>query len=131
MAERGAEFYSREGAVLRAFRLEFTTNWKDDGFGYTNIVPDENSVVYGALYTCDEQGIANMDKVEGEPLRRITVQVEKGSGEVVQATVYQAKEEFTKRGLKPNELYLNEMLEGEDILPKKYAEYLRSLKNGK
>lgn len=128
MVERGAEFYSREGAVLPGFRLEFNFSWKDDGYGNTTIVQDEDSVVYGALYSYDEQGIANMDEAEGEKLRRINVHVKKESGEMIQATTYQGKEEFTKTGLRPSETYLNEMLEGEDILPEGYADYLKTLK---
>ena len=33
MTERGTKFLSRERAVLRGYRLEFSI-WKDDGFGY-------------------------------------------------------------------------------------------------
>ena len=57
--------------MLRGFRLEFNFSWKEDGYGSANIVSNENSVVYGALYSCDKQGIANMDEVEGEKGRRI------------------------------------------------------------
>ncbi|KAJ7351115.1 hypothetical protein OS493_036450 [Desmophyllum pertusum] len=107
MAERGAKFLHRESAVLRGFRLEFNTNWKDDGFGYGNIVPDEESVVHGALYTCEKGSMANMDHEhihEGNCLRRVTVRVEKSNGEVVEATAYRANEEFVKEGLKPSEV---------------------------
>lgn len=134
MTERGAKFITRESAVLRGFRLEFSTNWKDDGFGYANIVPDEGSAVYGALYTCEKGSMANMDKehiVEGNRLRRHTVQVEKKNGELVQATAYRANDEFVNKELKPSEVYLSEILEGEDIIPKEYAEYIRSFKSGK
>ena len=48
MKERGAKFTSRESAVLRGYRFVFNTNWKDDGFGYANITPDEGSAVHGA-----------------------------------------------------------------------------------
>jgi len=61
----------------------------------------------------------------------VVVQVEKKNGQVVEATAYQANEEFVEDGLKPSEIYLNEILEGEDIIPKEYADYLRSLKSGK
>ena len=69
-----------------------------------------------------------MDEAEGEKLRRINVHVKKESGEMILATTYQGKEEFTKTGLRPSETYLNEMLEGEDILPEGYADYLKTLK---
>jgi len=61
----------------------------------------------------------------------VVVQVEKKNGQVVEATAYQANEEFVEDGLKPSEIYLNEILEGEDIISKEYADYLRTLKSGK
>ncbi|XP_078342337.1 uncharacterized protein LOC144628153 [Oculina patagonica] len=134
MKERGAKFLSRESAVLREFRLEFSTNWKDDGYGYANIVSDEGSVVHGALYTCKKGSMANIDTEhidENNRFCRVTVQVEKKNGEVVQATAYQANEEFVNKELKPSEVYLSEILEGEDIIPEDYAEYIRSFTGGK
>lgn len=134
MTERGAKFLSRESAVLPGFRLEFSSNWKDDGFGYANIVPDEGSVIHGALYTCEKGTMANMDREhihEGNRFRRVTVQIEKKNGDVVEAMAYQANKEFVNKQLKPSEVYLNEILEGEDIIPKDYAEYIRSFKGGK
>lgn len=56
------------------------------------------------------------------------MQVEKESGEVVEAIAYQAYEEYVTNGLKPSDNYLNEILEGEDIIPKEYADYFRGLK---
>ena len=121
MIERGTKFVSRESAVLRI----------DDGFGYANIVPDDDSIVYGALYYCEKGSMARLDAFEAGRLHRIIVKVEKESGELVEASAFQAYDEFVRAGLKPSEAYENEMLEGEDIIPKKYAEYLRSLKAGK
>ena len=31
-----------------------------------------------------------------------------------------------KKGLKPSQIYLNEILEGEDLIPKEYADYFRN-----
>ena len=129
MIERGTKVVSRESAVLRGYRVEFTI-WKDDGFGYANIVPDDDSIVFGALYYCEKGSMANLDAFEAGRLHRIIVEVEKKSGQLVEASAFQAYDEFVKVGLKPSETYLNEMLEGEDIIPKEYAEYLRSLKAG-
>ena len=47
------------------------------------------------------------------------------------AVAYKANDKYVRDGLKPSEVYLNEMLEGEDIIPKEYVEYIRSLKDGK
>ena len=133
MKERGARFLSRESAVLTGFRLEFSSNWKDDGFGYANIVLDEGSQVHGALYACEKGTWASLDREhidEGNRFRRVIVQIETKNGEAVNAVAYQANKEFVNKQLKPSEAYLNEILEGEDIIPKGYAEYIRSFKGG-
>ena len=131
MKEHRARFLSRESAVLPGFRLEFSSNWKDDGFGYANIVLDEGSQVHGALYACEKGTLASLDREhihEGNRFRRVIVQVKMENGEAVNAVAYQANKEFVNKLLKPSEAYLNEILEGEDIIPKDYAEYIRSFK---
>ena len=80
MKERGAKFLSRERAVLRGYRFKFNSNWKDDGFGYANILLDEDSEVYGALYICEKGSLLNMDQEhihEGNRFHRVTIKVEK------------------------------------------------------
>ena len=67
--------------------------------------------------------------VEGNRFRRVIVQIETKNG-AVNAVAYQANKEFVNKQLKPSEAYLNEILEGEDIIPKGYAEYIRSFKGG-
>jgi len=132
MAERGAKYLSRESAALPGFRLEFSSNWKDDGFGYANIVLDEGSEVHGALYACEKGTLTSLDREhihEGNRFCRVIVQVETKNGEAVNAVAYRANEEFVNKQLKPSEAYLNEILEGEDIIPKDYAEYIRSFKD--
>ena len=118
MTERGAKFLSRESAVLPGFRLEFSSNWKDDGFGYANIVLDEGSVVHGALYACEKGTLASLDREhihEGNRFRRVIVQVETKNGEAVNAVAYQANKDFVNKKLKPSEVYLNEILEGDTL----------------
>lgn len=127
MRERGTMFFTRERAILRGFRVVFNI-WKDDGFGYANIIPYEESTVHGALYVCKKGSLAKLDEHEAGRLGRVKVQVEKESGEVVEAIAYQAYEEYVTNGLKPSDNYLNEILEGEDIIPKEYADYFRGLK---
>ena len=56
----------------------------------------------------------------------MNVQVERKSGEIVDATAYQAYEENVRGGLKPSQIYLNEIREGEDLIPKEYADYFRN-----
>ena len=115
MRERGTTFISRESAVLRGFRVVFCI-WKDDGFGYANIIPDKESTVYGALYICLKGSLAKLDEHEAGRLRRVNVH----------ATAYQAYEKYVKEGLKPSQIYINEILEGEDLIPKEYADYFRN-----
>ena len=126
MRERGTRFISRESAVLRGFRVVFCICRKDDGFGYANIIPEKESTVYGALYICLKGSLAKLDEHEAGRLRKVNVKVERKSGEIVDATAYQAYEEYVKEGLKPSQIYLNEILEGEDLIPKEYAGYFRN-----
>ena len=96
-----------------------------------NITPDEGSAVHGALYICEKGSMCKMDHEhihEGNRFHLVIVKVEKRNGEVVDAIAYKANKEYVKGGLKPSEIYLNEILEGEDLLPKEYTAYLRSLK---
>ena len=97
MTERGTKFLSRERAVLRGYRLEFSI-WKDDGFGYANIIPDEDSIVYGALYYCENGSMAKLDEFEAGRLRRIVVRVEKNDGEEVEA--FEVHSKLTKNSLR-------------------------------
>ena len=132
MRERGTRFISRESAVrgFRGFRVVFSI-WKDDGFGYANIIPDKESTVYGALYICLKGSLTKLDEHEAGRLRRVNVQVERKSGEIVDATAYQAYEKYVKKGLKPSQIHLNEILEGEDLIPKEYADYFRNFLHDK
>ena len=126
MRERGTTFISRESAVLRGFRVVFCI-WKDDGFGYANIIPDKESTVYGTCLVHLLKGsLAKLDEHEAGRLRKVNVQVERKSGEIVDATAYQAYEEYVKEGLKARQIYLNEILEGEDLISKEYADYFRN-----
>ena len=70
--------------------------------------------------------LAKLDEHEAGRLRKVNVQVERKSGEIVDATAYQAYEEYVKEGLKARQIYLNEILEGEDLISKEYADYFRN-----
>ena len=91
MRESGTRLISRESAVLRGFRVVFCI-WKDDGFGYANIIPDKESTVYSALYICLKESLAKLDEHEARRLRKVIVQVERKSGEIVDVIAYQAYE---------------------------------------
>ena len=127
--ERGAKVISREGAVLPGYRLTFDVNRLDDGFGFSTIVPaDSDSVVYGALYTCEEGSLEKLDRdhiPEGH-FRHKKVEVQTKTGKRVEAIAYIANEALIQSGLKPSKDYLAEILEGDDLLPKEYVEFLKS-----
>lgn len=124
MTEIGAKpkLLTPKVAVLRGFRLEFSTNWN---FKMTALA---TPVMY---QTKVQWFIQLLDKTEIGRLRPIIVQVEKKNGEIVEAITYQAKEEFVEEGLKPSDSFLEAMLIGKDIIPQEYAEHLRNLKDGK
>ena len=46
-------------------------------------------------------------------------------------TAYQAYEKYVKEELKPSQIYINEILEGEDLIPKEYADYFRNFLHDK
>ena len=77
------------------------------------------------------RSLTKLDEHEAGNLRRVNVQVERKSGEIVDATAYQAYEEYVKEELKPSQIYLNEILEGEDLIPKEYADYFRNFLHDK
>lgn len=132
MKERGAEFLTRESAILRGYRLMFNCKWKEDEFGYATIVRDEKSVVCGALYKCKAGSMASLDREyvhEGGCFCRMVVRVETGEGKAVNAFTYSANEGYAVEGLTPSAVYLNTILEGEDILPEDYLKFLRSFRD--
>ncbi|XP_031549696.1 uncharacterized protein LOC116287196 [Actinia tenebrosa] len=127
---RVGNFESREGATLRNYCLKFNCLWKNDGYGYANIEPRENSEVYGALYTIKQAAMDSNDQEHvksGGHYRRITVPVVRSNGEVVEAFAYRANDEFIKEGLKPSREYLETILEGSDILPDSHVQNLREI----
>jgi gamma-glutamylcyclotransferase (GGCT)/AIG2-like uncharacterized protein YtfP len=130
ISERGASFEGRVRASFKNYCLKFNSDWKSDGYGYANIEPHEGSSVNGALYTLSP---VSMDKLDEEHInigghyKRITIQVVKDGGQEVKAITYKANDEFIKDGLHPSRQYLEEMLEGSDILPKNYVETLQEL----
>ena len=51
-----------------------------------------------------KESLAKLDEHEARRLRRVIVQVERKSGEMLDATAYQAYEEYVKKGLKPSQI---------------------------
>lgn len=61
MKECGVKFFLCESVVFLGFCFEFSSNWKDDGFGYVNIVFDEGFEVYGVFYVCEKGILDSLD----------------------------------------------------------------------
>jgi len=132
MKSRGANFTSREHAVLAGYSLHF--NKEAQGFsakpgeGKGNIMPQVGQNVEGALYEIAESGISYLDKCEGFPKHydKITVTVELDDGTKVDTITYIAKPDKIKNGLKPTREYLSHYLKGKDILTNDYYHKLES-----
>lgn len=99
------------------------------GTGTANIVPAEGQVVYGVLYRITEQQVKALDRFEGVPehYRRSQITVVDEQGHKVSAQVYLARK--VRKGLKPDRLYLQRILQGaeEHRLPAAYLAQLRKI----
>lgn len=129
MQDRKAYFTDRCLAKLTDY--EFVLNKKRvNKTAAANIRPKEESVVYGALYTCTEDTLKVLDKFEGVKRKmyyraKITVQLQDGS--TLDAITYIAHEHVCDNELKLVEReYLDHVLGGRDILPKDYVVFLES-----
>ncbi len=93
--------------------------------GYANIVEDEGGVVKGIVYEIADEDIEKLDRYEGYPQHysRQKVKIRLQSGDVVEATVYIARQQMTAEGLKPSREYLNRLLKGCDLLSKNIVSY--------
>jgi gamma-glutamylcyclotransferase (GGCT)/AIG2-like uncharacterized protein YtfP len=100
------------------------------GSGSANIQNSPGNTVYGVLYRLPESALKVLDRFEGVPMhyRRIEANVSplENDGQKVPAAVYIAAK--PKRGLKPDRLYLQKLIEGatEHNLPADYVEKLKS-----
>lgn len=96
-------------AVLEHYRLEFN---KPEGThssqGRANIVPDSNGTVEGVVYQLKKSAVEFLDKYEvGYVRQSLAVKVD---GKDVKAELYVA--ESTRPGLKPDDKYLDVLLDG-------------------
>ncbi|AEO93772.1 gamma-glutamyl cyclotransferase [Bacillus phage G] len=96
-------------AVLKGYKLTFKANKR--GLGVADIIEDDSSEVFGAVYEVTEEDLKNLDKYEGHPniyhREEVTVIV---SGEEKLATTYVMDSEFKCK--EPEEDYLHKMLNG-------------------
>ena len=132
MTERGITFIKRELGELQGYALVFNKIVKSTGTAAANIIVDEKSIVYGALYTCaDSHVLKQLDKYEGVASKqyyctKCTVNLADKTS--VAANVYIANQDACKTGLLIHPSYLEHLLDGRDILPPRYYDFLCSFK---
>jgi hypothetical protein len=122
MSERGVIIYQYKPAKLEKFELRFNKISKKQGV-VANIIPNQNSIVEGVLYQIED--ISIIDKFEGFPkhYKRELFEIEG-----VSAWVYIAQPEYIIEGLKPNQEYLNYLLDGKEFLSQEYYQKLIKIK---
>ena len=132
MKDRGVSFITRELARLPGYTLAFNKKVKSNGTAAANILVDEKSTVYGALYACcTEHVFHQLDKYEGVKINHYyreqkTVFLE--SGKAITAVVYIANKEKCENGLLIHPAYLDHLLCGQDLLPEQYFNFLKTFK---
>ncbi len=126
----GADKIQEERAArLDNHELIFTKQVRG-GSGSASIQTSPGNTVFGVLYRLPESALKILDRFEGVPMhyRRIEASVTllEGDGQKIAASVYIAAK--PKRGLKPDRLYLQKLIEGatEHHLPADYIEKLKS-----
>lgn len=126
LRQRAGEPLVEKIARLDNYELNFDKVARG-GSGTGNIVTAKGQVVHGVLYRLTEEQLKKLDRFEGVPehYRRSEVNVVDEEGNKVSAQVYLARK--VRRGLKPDRVYLQRILQGaeEHRLP---AEYLEQLK---
>lgn len=114
-------------ACLKHHRLAFNVHAGEAI--YANIVPCDESVVWGAAYWCSRQMMDALDKFEGVATgcyRRAAVEVEAENGERLQAIAYVGGKSFVAEEGLPSDAYLRLILTGakEHNLPEEYQRFL-------
>lgn len=129
--ERGVGFSRRIHAILKGYELEFNkvASCNPTKKGYANIVPNEKTVVEGALYEITDSDLKKLKKYEGYPdhydIIEVTVQLD--NSDKVEAITFTAQKDNVKEGLRPSKKYLNHLLVGgKNILSKSYYDKLAS-----
>lgn len=128
--QRAGEWAEEKIARLDGYELNFDKVARG-GTGTANIVPVGGKVVWGVLYRVTEQQLKALDRFEGVPehYRRSEVTVVDEQENRISAQVYLARK--VRRGLKPDRLYLQRILEGaeEHGLPRDYIEALKKIES--
>ncbi len=128
MKNREVNYLKREHAILEGWRLNFDKLVSENSNkGNANIEKYDESLVEGKLYTIKYGDLEIFDEHEGfsDHYKKLKVWVKLDNGEKEEAIIYVANSEKVKNGLKPRKNYLNYLLQGCDLLSKKYCENLR------
>ena len=132
MKKRRCTFTSRELGILEGYSLIFNKASKNIGEGYANIIPKNNSIVYGAIYEVSEDSLRNLDIFEGVNsghYYRKTLPLKKRNGKIVNVITYIACPEKVKNGINPTRKYLEHFIVSKDLLPTEYyAKFVETYK---
>ena len=125
MIDRKVGFTDRQVAKLDGYKFKLNMSL-GEGFTAANICQTDGEHVYGVLYRCNEKGLSTLDifeEVDNGLYERRKVFVELSDGTKAEATTYVAL--VTDDSLhKVSAHYLHHILEGRDILPNEYVEWL-------
>jgi len=121
MNDRGITVYDVIPAKLENYELKFNKVSKNQG-AVANVMLKAGSVVEGALYQVDD--IKILDKYEGCPKHYNRIQMTFGH---ILAWVYVAQPQHIQEGLKPQQEYLNHLLEGKSYMSTEYYEKLKRI----
>jgi hypothetical protein len=123
MRARAPDAVALGAARLPGWRLTFTADEPDDGFGVPNIEPDPGDEVWGVLWETTDADMRSLDAYEGTVYTHDVVVVSH-DGRDVEATVYVA----TPTGFrKPSAGFMAILVSGAEAhgLPSAYVERLR------
>ena len=123
MRERGITIFDVIPTKLENYELRFNKVSKKQG-AVANVMLSAGSVVEGALYKVDN--IKLLDKFEGYPNHYTRTQMMFGD---ILAWVYVAQPQHIQEGLKPQQEYLNHILEGKTYMTPEYYEKLKNIRN--
>lgn len=130
MEYRTHESSERQKGIMKDWKLVFN-KIKDEerGSGYANIEPEIGSVVEGIIYKVSEDAIKKLDRREGVPddYLQETKSVENDNQESINCIVYIANRSKINNSLKPEQWYLNHLLEGKEFLTENYYSVLKNI----
>lgn len=131
MRLKGVDFTARTLAKLSNYG--FRLNINVGGATTANVQRNENSCVYGALYTCSNDCLEKLDvfeMVDRGVYRRENVKVELHDGTSEDAVMYIGLAPFIDNSTKTvSRPYLNHILCGRDILPTEYVQCLETFRS--